>query len=104
MSGRGSSPRVEGSPWNDIPGSQGANLCVDREGLKTVARRPDGARDRHVRARPSMARQSDLPDQVRQAGRAEADAGGGFGPTKKLTVQDQTSASGSGQMLPLPMN
>ena len=28
----------------------------------------------------------------------------GFGPNKKLTVKVQTSASGSGQMLPLPMN
>ena len=28
----------------------------------------------------------------------------GFGPSKKLTVKIQTSASGSGQMLPLPMN
>jgi peptide/nickel transport system substrate-binding protein len=28
----------------------------------------------------------------------------GFGPGKKLTVKTQTSASGSGQMLPLPMN
>src|SRR3569833_2538535 len=28
----------------------------------------------------------------------------GFGPSKKLTVKVQTSASGSGQMLPLPMN
>ncbi|NEV03263.1 ABC transporter substrate-binding protein, partial [Bradyrhizobium uaiense] len=28
----------------------------------------------------------------------------GFGPNKKLTVKIQTSASGSGQMLPLPMN
>lgn len=28
----------------------------------------------------------------------------GFGPNKKLTVKIQTSASGSGQMQPLPMN
>ena len=28
----------------------------------------------------------------------------GYGPAKKLTVKTQTSASGSGQMLPLPMN
>ncbi len=28
----------------------------------------------------------------------------GFGPNKKLSVKTQTSASGSGQMLPLPMN
>ena len=28
----------------------------------------------------------------------------GFGPSKKLTVKTQTSASGSGQMQPLPMN
>ncbi|MBC9884117.1 ABC transporter substrate-binding protein, partial [Bradyrhizobium sp. INPA01-394B] len=28
----------------------------------------------------------------------------GFGPNKKLEVKIQTSASGSGQMQPLPMN
>jgi ABC-type transport system substrate-binding protein len=28
----------------------------------------------------------------------------GYGPSKKLAVKTQTSASGSGQMLPLPMN
>ena len=28
----------------------------------------------------------------------------GYGPNKKLSVKIQTSASGSGQMLPLPMN
>ena len=47
------------------------------------ARRADGAGDRHLRARPSLARQADLRDQVRQAGGAEADAGGRLRPEQK---------------------
>ncbi len=39
------------------------------------ARRPDGVGDRHVRARPSVARQSEIPDQVRSGGSQEADDG-----------------------------
>ena len=56
----------------------GQSLHRSRRPEGRPARRPDGAGDRHLRARPSLARQSDLPDQVRQAGRAEADAGGGL--------------------------
>ena len=57
--------RVEGSPWNDIRVRKAANLCVDRDGLKDgLLGGSDGAGDRHLRARPSLARQSDLPDQV----------------------------------------
>ena len=37
------------------------------------ARRPDGAGDRHLRARPSVARQSEIPDQVRSERGAQAD-------------------------------
>jgi peptide/nickel transport system substrate-binding protein len=54
----------------------GQSLRRPRRPEGRPARRPDGAGDRHLRAGPSLARQADLPDQVRQAGGAEADAGG----------------------------
>ena len=80
-----------------------------------LARRPDGAGDRHLRARSSLARQADLRDQVRQAGRAEADAGSrlwseqeidgqgpdlgvGIGPDAAV-ADERVSAAGVGRML-----
>ena len=60
------------------------------------ARRPDGAGDRHLRAGPSLARQADLPDQIRQAGRAEADAGGGLRPEQEIDGQDPDLGVGLG--------
>ena len=82
----------------------GQSLHRSRRPQGRPARRPDGAGDRHLRARPSLARQADLPDQVRQGRAQKLMQEAGFGPSKKLTVKTQTSASGSGQMQPLPMN
>ena len=42
----------------------GQSLHRSRRPERRPARGPDGAGDRHVRARPSLARQADLPDQV----------------------------------------
>ena len=58
------------------PGPQGGqSLHRPRGPQGRPARRPDGAGDRHLRTRPSLARQAELRDQVRQARGAEADAG-----------------------------
>jgi len=78
-----------------------ANLCVDREGLKDglLAGLMVPATGTFEPGHPGAA--ADLRDQVRQAGRAEADAGSWIRSSKKLSVKIQTSASGSGQMLPL---
>src|SRR3979411_2806888 len=97
--------RVEGSPWNDIRVRKAANLCVDREGLK------DGLRAGLMvpatgtfepghpwRGKPTFEIKYDKP--AAQKLMQEA----GFGPAKKLTVKTQTSASGSGHMMRLPMN
>ncbi|HEY0330049.1 MAG TPA: ABC transporter substrate-binding protein [Rhodopseudomonas sp.] len=97
--------RVEGSPWNDIRVRRAANLCIDREGLRDgllaglmVPATGTFEPGHPWRGKPSFQIKYDLP--AAQKLMKEA----GFGPTKKLSVKVQTSASGSGQMLPLPMN
>lgn len=97
--------RVEGSPWNDIRVRKAANLCIDREGMKTgllsglmVPATGTFEPGHPWRGSPSFQIKYDL--KAAQALMKEA----GYGPGKKLEVKTQTSASGSGQMLPLPMN
>ncbi|MGF1651315.1 MAG: ABC transporter substrate-binding protein [Hyphomicrobiaceae bacterium] len=96
--------RVEGSPWNDIRVRKAANLAVDREGLKellgglmvpakgflTPSSQWFGSPSFEVKHDPEAAK----------ALLAEA----GFGPNNRLKVKALISPSGSGQMLPLPMN
>ena len=97
--------RVEGSPWNDIRVRKAANLCVDREGMKDgllgglmVPATGTFEPGHPWRGNPTFQIKYDV--KAGQKLMQEA----GFGPNKKLPVKIQTSASGSGQMLPLPMN
>jgi peptide/nickel transport system substrate-binding protein len=97
--------RIEGSPWNDIRVRKAANLCVDREGMRDgllaglIVPASGTFEPGHPwRGNPTFQIKYDL--KAAQALMKEA----GYGPGKKLTVKTQTSASGSGQMLPLPMN
>lgn len=97
--------RVEGSPWNDIRVRKAANLCIDREGLKDgllaglmVPATGTFEPGHPWRGNPTFQIKYDKP--AAQKLMQEA----GYGPNKKLTVKTQTSASGSGQMQPLPMN
>ena len=97
--------RVEGSPWNDIRVRKAANLCIDRDGLKDgllaglmVPATGTFEPGHPWRGKPTFEIKYDL--KAAQALMKEA----GYGPDKKLAVKTQTSASGSGQMLPLPMN
>ncbi|WP_426437755.1 ABC transporter substrate-binding protein [Bradyrhizobium genosp. P] len=97
--------RVEGSPWNDIRVRKAANLCIDREGLRDgllaglmVPATGTFEPGHPWRGNPTFQIKYDKP--AAQKLMQEA----GYGPNKKLTVKIQTSASGSGQMLPLPMN
>jgi peptide/nickel transport system substrate-binding protein len=97
--------RVEGSPWNDIRVRKAANLCIDREGLRDgllaglmVPASGTFEPGHPWRGNPSFQIKYDKP--AAQKLMQEA----GFGPNKHLAVKVQTSASGSGQMLPLPMN
>ncbi|MBL8675609.1 MAG: ABC transporter substrate-binding protein [Rhodospirillales bacterium] len=95
---------AEGSPWLDKRVRQAANLCVDRPGMKellggmmepAVGTVPPG---HPWWGNPSFAIKYD-PAAARKL---MEDAG--FSKAKPLTVKVQTSASGSGQMQPLPMN
>ncbi|MEP7031649.1 MAG: ABC transporter substrate-binding protein [Pseudolabrys sp.] len=97
--------RIEGSPWNDIRVRKAANLCIDREGLKDgllaglmVSATGTYEVGHPWRGNPTFQIKFDKP--AAQKLMQEA----GFGPSKKLSVKVQTSTSGSGQMLPLPMN
>src|ERR1700749_3748271 len=97
--------RIEGSPWNDIRVRKAANLCIDREGLKNgllvglmVPATGTFEPGHPWRGNPTFEIKYD------KAAAQKLMQEAGFGPNKKLAVKIQTSASGSGQMLPLPMN
>ena len=97
--------RIEGSPWNDIRVRKAANLCIDREGLKEglltglmVPATGTFEPGHPWRGKPTFEIKYD------KAAAQKLMQEAGFGPAKKLTVKIQTSASGSGQMQPLPMN
>jgi len=96
--------RVEGSPWNDIRIRKAANLAVDREGMKELLSGlmipaegffPPG---HQWFGHPSFKPKHD----VEAAKKLLAEAG--YGPSKPVTTKILISASGSGQMQPLPMN
>ncbi len=96
--------RVEGSPWNDVRVRQAANLAVDREGLKELLGglmipaegfMPPG---HQWFGNPKFKLKRDIA----QAKKLLAEAG--YGPGKPFQTKILISPSGSGQMLPLPMN
>jgi peptide/nickel transport system substrate-binding protein len=95
---------VEGSPLADRRVRQAINLGIDREGLKTLLGGlmavPVGTvgPDHPWWGNPSFRIRYDQAE----ARRLLAEAG--YGPQRPLTLKVQISASGSGQMQPLPMN
>jgi peptide/nickel transport system substrate-binding protein len=95
---------AEGSPWLDKRVRQAANLCVDRDGMKQLLggmmepAKGTVAPGHPWWGNPSFEIKYD-PNKARQL-MAEA----GYSQGKPLVVKTQTSASGSGQMQPLPMN
>jgi len=96
--------RIEGSPWNDVRVRKAANLAIDREGLKELlgglAVPATGFLPPHDPwfGTPSFQVKYD-PEAARKL-LAEA----GYSPSKPLRTKIAISASGSGQMQPLPMN
>lgn len=95
---------VEGSPWKDVRVRKAANLAIDRAGLKVLLNglmipakgfvvpgsQWFGEPKFEVKHDPAAARKL----------LAEA----GYGPSNPVKVKILISASGSGQMQPLPMN
>lgn len=95
---------VEGSPWTDKRVRHAANLCVDREGLKTLLGGQMGIPKGTVPpghpwwGNPTFDIRYD-PDAAKKL-MQEA----GYSADKPMKTKVQISASGSGQMQPLPMN
>lgn len=96
--------RLNNSPWNDIRVRKAANLAVDREGLQQLLGGmmipaegflPPGSQ---WFGTPEFNPTRDI--EAAQALMQEA----GFGPDNRLRVKTLISPSGSGQMLPMPMN
>ncbi len=94
----------EGSPFNDVRVRQALNYCVDRDGLVSLLNgtaqpavgwlKPSdpnfGTPENHYKFDPAH-------------GKALL-AAAGYGPAKPLSFKVMISTSGSGQMVPLPMN
>ena len=95
---------AEGSPWLDKRVRQAANLCVDRAGMKQLLggmmAEPKGTvpPGHPWWGNPKF----DIKYDVKSAQAMMSQAG--FSAAKPLKVKVQISASGSGQMQPLPMN
>jgi peptide/nickel transport system substrate-binding protein len=95
---------VEGSPWLDKRVRHAANLCVNREELKQALNGlmevPKGTvpPGHPWWGNPKF----DIKYDLAAARKLMQEAG--FGPNKPLKVKTLTSASGSGQMQPVPMN
>ncbi|WP_420394025.1 ABC transporter substrate-binding protein [Acuticoccus sp.] len=96
--------RVEGSPWNDINVRKAANLAIDREGILALLGGYAVAAKGHVsESDPWFGAPSfDISFDPERAKELLAEAG--HGPDNPVEAKILISASGSGQMMPLPMN
>lgn len=95
---------AEGSPWLDKRVRHAANLCVDRAGLKTLLGGlmgiPKGTMEP---GHPWFGAPTfDIKYDVDAGKKLMTEAG--YSAAKPLKTKVQISASGSGQMMPLPMN
>lgn len=95
---------VEGSPWLDKRVRQAANLCVNRSELKEalggLMAEATGTYE------PGHPWHGNPTFQIKYdpAAAKKLMSAAGFSASKPLKVKVQTSASGSGQMQPIPMN
>ncbi|WP_176084597.1 ABC transporter substrate-binding protein [Martelella sp. HB161492] len=96
--------RLPGSPWNDIRVRKAANLAIDRHGMTELL---GGLMIPAEGFLPPSSPWFGKPDfqvtyDLDQAQALMKEAG--YGPDNHLKVKALISPSGSGQMLPLPMN
>ena len=95
---------AEGSPWLDKRVRQAANLCVDREGMKQLlAGLMEPAQGTVAPGHPWWGNPS-FQIKYDPAAAKKLMAEAGYSASRPIKVKTQTSASGSGQMMPLPMN
>jgi peptide/nickel transport system substrate-binding protein len=95
---------AEGSPWLDKRVRQAANLCVDREGMKQLlAGLMEPAVGTVAPGHPWWGNPS-FQIKYDPAAAKKLMTEAGYSASKPIKVKTQTSASGSGQMMPLPMN
>jgi ABC-type transport system substrate-binding protein len=96
--------RAEGSPWNDVRVRKAANLAVDRESLKQLlGGMMIPAKGFLLPSSPWFGK-PDFEVKYDPAAAKKLMAEAGYSKEKPLKVKTMISASGSGQMLPLPMN
>jgi ABC-type transport system substrate-binding protein len=95
---------VEGSPWTDIRVRKAANLAIDRAGLKKLlGGMMVEAKGVVYPGHPWFGSPSfDIKYDPAAAKKLLAEAG--YSATKKPKIKIAISTSGSGQMMPLPMN
>ncbi len=95
---------AEGSPWLDKRVRQAANLCVDRTGLLNLLGGMMGVPKGTVPPGHPWWGNPKFEIKYDPAAATKMMAEAGHTPAKPLKVKVQISASGSGQMQPLPMN
>ena len=95
---------VDGSPWKDVRVRQAANLAIDRAGLKTLLNGLMIPAKGFVVPGSQWFGNPKFDVKYDPAAAKKLLAEAGYGPDKPLKAKILISASGSGQMQPLPMN
>ncbi|MCA0304076.1 MAG: ABC transporter substrate-binding protein [Proteobacteria bacterium] len=95
---------VDGSPWKDVRVRKAANLAIDRAGLKTLLNGLMIPAKGFVTPGSQWFGNPAFEVKYDPAAAKKLLAEAGFGPDKPLKAKILISASGSGQMQPLPMN
>jgi ABC-type transport system substrate-binding protein len=96
--------RAEGSPWNDVRVRKAANLAIDREGMKELLSGLMIPAEGFLPPGHQWFGNPTFKLAYDPAAAKKLLAEAGYGPNKPLSTKILISASGSGQMQPLPMN